>query len=328
MSIDGAPAVAVIGGGPAGLMAAEVLGAAGVAVTVYERMPSVARKLLLAGRGGLNLTHSEERGRFLSRYGPAEATLAPIIDAFPATALRAWADGLGAATFVGSSGRVFPAALKTSPLLRAWLARLERQGVRLLTRHEWLGWDEAGRLEFRLAGGGRQTVLPDATILALGGASWPRLGADGGWVAPLGRAGIAITPLRPANCGFTVAWSELFRSRFAGQPLKRITLSFAGTTVAGEAVVTETGIEGGAVYALSALPARCHRRPWPGHAADRPAAGPGRRRAGTAARPAATRAVAGERAAQGRGSRHRSRSTCCARVLAARCRASPTGWRR
>lgn len=252
MSIDGAPAVAVIGGGPAGLMAAEVLGAAGVAVTVYERMPSVARKLLLAGRGGLNLTHSEERGRFLSRYGPAEATLAPIIDAFPATTLRAWADGLGAATFVGSSGRVFPAALKTSPLLRAWLTRLDRLGVRLHTRHEWLGWDEAGRLEFRLAGGGRKTALPDATILALGGGSWPRLGADGGWVAPLGRAGIAITPLRPANCGFSVAWSELFCGRFAGQPLKRITLSFAGTTVAGEAVVTETGIEGSAVYALSA----------------------------------------------------------------------------
>ena len=252
MPVGAAPAVAVIGGGPAGLMAAEHLSAAGVAVTVYERMPSVARKLLLAGRGGLNLTHSEERERFLSRYGPAEPALAPMIDAFPAAALRAWADGLGAATFVGSSGRVFPAALKTSPLLRAWLARLDRQGVRLLTRHEWLGWDEAGRLELRTVDGRRTTIAPDAAILALGGASWPRLGADGSWVAPLARAGIMLTPLRPANCGFTVAWSELFCQRFAGQPLKRIVLSFAGTAVAGEALVTENGIEGGAVYALSA----------------------------------------------------------------------------
>jgi uncharacterized flavoprotein (TIGR03862 family) len=221
-------------------------------VTVYERMPSVGRKLLLAGRGGLNLTHSEELVRFRTRYGPAEPMLAPVIAAFPPEALRAWADGLGEATFVGSSGRVFPASLKTSPLLRAWLARLSRQGVQVMARHEWLGWDDAGRLEFRLPDDGRATALPDATILALGGASWPRLGADGSWVAPLTRAGIAVTPLRPANCGFSVAWGALFRTRFAGQPLKRITLSFAGTIVPGEAMVTETGIEGGAVYALSA----------------------------------------------------------------------------
>ncbi len=247
------PAVAVIGGGPAGLIAAETLSAAGLAVTVYERMPSVGRKLLLAGRGGLNLTHIEARQQFLTRYGPAEKALTPIIDAFPATALRAWADGLGVATFVGSSGRVFPAALKTSPLLRAWLARLERQGVQLRTRHEWTGWDEAGQLQFCLGNGGTATAGPTATILALGGASWPRLGADGSWVAELTRIGIAVTPLRPANCGFTVAWSELFRSRFAGQPLKRIVLSCAGATATGEAVVTETGLEGSAIYALSAV---------------------------------------------------------------------------
>ena len=164
----------MIGGGPAGLIAAETLSAAGVAVTVYERMPSVGRKLLLAGRGGLNLTHSEERQRFLTRYGPAEAALTPIIDAFPATALRAWADGLGAATFVGSSGRVFPAALKTSPLLRAWLARLERQGVELRTRHEWLGWDDAGRLEFRLRG--RRAPRPR-----------PQMPPSWRWAVPAGR---------------------------------------------------------------------------------------------------------------------------------------------
>jgi uncharacterized flavoprotein (TIGR03862 family) len=248
------PTVAVIGGGPAGLMAAEILGEAGVAVTVLDHMPSVGRKLLLAGRGGLNLTHAEEPGRFLSRYGAAEAALAPLIEAFPPTALRAWADGLGQATFVGSSGRVFPKSLKTSPLLRAWLHRLDGLGVRLALRREWLGWDETGRLLFRHLSDDRtvETVAADATVLALGGASWPRLGSDGAWVRTLDRAGIAVSPLRPANCGFEVAWSAPFRHRFAGQPLKKIALSFAGRTVPGEAVVTGYGIEGGAVYALSA----------------------------------------------------------------------------
>ena len=242
----------MIGAGPAGLMAAETLSGAGLRVTVYERMPSAGRKLLLAGRGGLNLTHTEERAPFLARYGSAAPWLTPVIDAFPATALRAWAEGLGQTTFVGSSGRVFPTAMKASPLLRAWLGRLRDQGVQLRTGHEWRGWDDAGRLAFRRPDGPDVSVTPAATVLALGGASWPRLGADGSWVGPLSRAGIAVTPLRPANCGFTAAWSDSFRGRFAGQPLKKITLSFAGRTVPGEVVVSEYGIEGGAAYALSA----------------------------------------------------------------------------
>jgi uncharacterized flavoprotein (TIGR03862 family) len=248
----GRPAVAVIGGGPAGLMAAETLSRAGVAVTVHERMPSVGRKLLMAGRGGLNLTHAEPLPRFLARYGAARPWLEPVIEAFPPAALRAWADGLGQATFVGSSGRVFPKPLKASPLLRAWLARLGAQGVRFALRRDWTGWDAAGRLAFRLRDGTDESLAPDATVLALGGASWPRLGADGAWVGPLTQAGIAVRPLRPTNCGFHVAWSEPFRSRFAGEPLKRIALSFADRTVPGEAMVTGYGLEGGAVYALSA----------------------------------------------------------------------------
>jgi uncharacterized flavoprotein (TIGR03862 family) len=246
------PAVAVIGGGPAGLMAAEVLSRAGAAVTVHERMPSVGRKLLMAGRGGLNLTHAEPLPQFLARYGAARPWLKPAIDAFPPAALRAWADGLGQETFVGSSGRVFPKPLKASPLLRAWLARLSAQDVGFAPRRDWTGWDAAGRLVFRLRDGNCETLAPDATVLALGGASWPRLGANGAWVGPLAAAGVAIRPLRPANCGFHVAWSETFRSRFAGEPLKRIALSFADRTVLGEAMVTGYGLEGGAVYALSA----------------------------------------------------------------------------
>jgi uncharacterized flavoprotein (TIGR03862 family) len=250
---DGAhpPAVAVVGGGPAGLMAAERLSAAGLAVTVYDRMPSVGRKLLMAGRGGLNLTHGEPLDRFLARYGAARERLAPLVEAFPPDDLRAWAHGLGQPTFVGTSGRVFPQALKASPLLRAWLARLDRQGVRFRTRRDWRGWDEAGRLLFHGQDGERETAAPDATVLALGGASWPRLGSNGAWVPVLEAAGVAVAPLRPANGGFEVAWSGTFRDRFAGEPLKRVALSFAGRTVRGEAVVTAYGIEGGAVYALS-----------------------------------------------------------------------------
>ncbi|MFZ1427008.1 MAG: TIGR03862 family flavoprotein [Geminicoccaceae bacterium] len=244
--------VAVVGAGPAGLMAAETLSASGFQVTLYERMPRVGRKLLLAGRGGLNLTHAEERAPFLSRYGSAEDRLTPIIDGFPAASLRAWAHGLGQDTFVGSSGRIFPVALKASPLLRAWLAHLGGQGVQLRTMHEWVGWDGDGRLIFRLPDGSSGVVAPAATVLALGGASWPRLGADGSWVSPVAATGIEVTPLRPSNCGFTVAWSHSFRSRFAGQPLKKVTLNFHGRTVPGEVMVTEYGIEGGVVYALSA----------------------------------------------------------------------------
>ncbi|MGJ4925677.1 TIGR03862 family flavoprotein [Bradyrhizobium sp. HKCCYLS2038] len=243
--------IAVIGAGPAGLMAAEVLAAGGAAVTVYDAMPSVARKFLMAGRGGLNLTHSEELAAFLTRYRDAADWLAPSIQAFSPQQLRDWCEALGQPTFVGSSGRVFPVAMKASPLLRAWLRRLAAQGVRFELRHRWSGWDDQGRLNFDTLGGPR-TVAADAAVLALGGASWPRLGSDGGWVPILTAKGVAIAPLRPANCGFKVSWSDIFRDRFEGQPLKGIALSFGDRSVRGEAVVTRDGIEGGAVYALSA----------------------------------------------------------------------------
>jgi hypothetical protein len=246
------PDVAVIGGGPAGLIAAEVTSAAGLAVTVYEHMPSFGRKLLMAGRGGLNLTHSEPFEPFVARYGAAAGRLRPYLEAFPPAALVAWAEGLGQETFVGSSGRVFPKTLKASPLLRAWLARLERQGVTLVARREWLGWDGEGALVFRDEAGERRLVRPRATVLALGGASWPRLGSNGRWAGVLADAGVSVRPFRPANSGFTAGWSEPFRQRFAGAPLKTMALSFAGRTVRGEATITAYGVEGGAVYALSA----------------------------------------------------------------------------
>jgi uncharacterized flavoprotein (TIGR03862 family) len=242
--------VAIVGGGPAGLMAAEWLAERGAAVDVYERMPSVGRKFLLAGRGGLNLTHSEDIESFVPRYGLAADRLRPIIARFPPDALRAWAEGLGEETFVGSSGRVFPRAFKATPLLRAWLRRLDSLGVRFHVRHQGAGWDRAGGLIFDTPSGSR-TVTPDATLLALGGASWPRLGADGSWVDLLTAHGVDVRPLQPANCGFDVAWSDDFRARFAGVPLKRIGLDFRGDRVRGEAMVTEDGLEGQAVYALA-----------------------------------------------------------------------------
>ncbi|MGF3022158.1 NAD(P)/FAD-dependent oxidoreductase [Methylobacterium aquaticum] len=242
--------VAVIGGGPAGLSAAEILAEAGLRVTVIERMPSPARKLLIAGRGGLNLTHSEPLERFLARYAPPERRLDAAIRAFPPQALRDWCEALGQPTFVGSSGRVFPQTFKASPLLRAWLARLDRLGVRLRTRTRWTGWDADGALT--LAGEtGPETLRADATVLALGGASWPRLGSDGAWVPVLEAQGVAVSPLRPANAGFTAEWSPVFAERFAGAPLKRIALRLGPIQVRGEAVITREGIEGGAVYALS-----------------------------------------------------------------------------
>jgi uncharacterized flavoprotein (TIGR03862 family) len=243
--------IAIVGAGPAGLMAAEVLAQAGAAVAVYDAMPSAGRKFLMAGRGGLNLTHSEPLPHFLTRYGEANSALAPAIAAFSPQALRAWSEGLGQPTFVGSSGRVFPKAFKASPLLRAWLRRLDAMGVKFALRHRWTGWDQENRLLFQ-TGDGQTAVEPDATVLALGGASWPRLGSDASWVETLAGKGVAVSPWRPANCSFTVNWSDVFRDRFEGQPLKAVTLSFGPRTVRGEAMITRSGIEGGAIYALSA----------------------------------------------------------------------------
>jgi uncharacterized flavoprotein (TIGR03862 family) len=242
---------AVIGAGPAGLMAAEVLAQGGATVTVYDAMPSAGRKFLMAGRGGLNLTHSEPLPQFLARYREAMPHLKAAIEAFPPSALRDWSEALGQETFVGSSGRVFPKAFKASPLLRAWLRRLDSMGVKLALRHRWTGWDELGRLCFQTPDGS-VAVEPRATVLALGGASWPRLGSDGTWTETLEPSGIKISPLQPANSGFVVAWSDIFRDRFEGQPLKGVALTFAGHSSRGEAIVTRAGIEGGAIYALSA----------------------------------------------------------------------------
>jgi uncharacterized flavoprotein (TIGR03862 family) len=240
---------AVIGAGPAGLMAAERLAAAGLNVTIYERMASPARKLLMAGRGGLNLTHSEDFSYFLARYGAAADKLKPFLDAFGPQEVRDWCAGLEQETFVGTSGRVFPRSLKASPLLRAWLRRLAGLGVHMQTRHEFRGFcDRAAVFETPR---GKVQVEADVFVLTLGGASWPRLGADGGWVAPLKAVGMESSPLRPANCGVLIDWSELFRKKFEGQPLKNIRLHFGDLSAHGEAVVTRGGLEGGAVYALS-----------------------------------------------------------------------------
>ena len=248
--------IAVIGGGPAGLAAAEVLSANGTAVDLYDAMPSVGRKFLLAGKGGLNLTHAEPRAMFLSRYGARSDALAPALESFGADALRAWASGLGVETFVGTSGRVFPKAMKAAPLLRAWLHRLREAGVRIHVRHRWRGWNEAGSLVFDTPQG-EARVACDAAVLALGGASWPRLGSDAAWVPLLEARGVAIARLRPANCGFDAAWSEHFRTRHAGAPVKSVVATFTDARGVvhqreGEFVVTATGVEGSLVYALSA----------------------------------------------------------------------------
>jgi hypothetical protein len=231
-------------------MAADTLSQAGLRVDLYERMPSVARKFLMAGRGGLNLTHSEPFERFVGRYGKAASKLRPALEAFPPKALRDWADALGARTFAGSSGRIFPKAMKASPLLRAWLKRLADQGVALHLRHDWQGWDD-GQLVFA-APIGHLFVKPDVTLLALGGASWPRLGGDGGWSRYLADQGVALAPFQPANAGFQAAWTAPFADKFAGQPLKNIAVRFAGREVKGELMPTRYGLEGGAIYAISA----------------------------------------------------------------------------
>ncbi len=246
------PHIAVIGGGPAGLMAAEVIAGAGLAVTVHDRMAATGRKFLLAGRGGLNLTHNEAFEALMARYGGAAPRLRAAIEAFPPARIRDWCHDLGQPTFVGSSGRVFPVAMKASPLLRAWLRRLAASGVRFRPRHLWNGWDEDGRLRFATPDG-PVTVEANATVLAMGGASWPRLGSDGAWTGPLAQRDIAITPLKPANCGFLVPWSAVFRERFHGQPLKGVGLSFGSRSLRGEALITRDGLEGGGVYALSGI---------------------------------------------------------------------------
>jgi hypothetical protein len=241
----------VIGGGPAGLIAAETLARAGFGVTVYDRMPSVGRKLLIAGRGGLNLTHSEPFDGFLARYGAAAERLRGTLEAFPPNKLRSWADELGAETFVGSSGRIFPRAWKASPLLRAWLKRLEELEVAIRLRHRWTGFGNDNELRFQGPDSAIE-VRPDATVLALGGGSWARLGSDGSWVPILRAAGVRVRDLVPANTGLHVAWSELFLQRFEGAPLKRIAIAHAGRMIRGEANVTRTGLEGGAVYGIAA----------------------------------------------------------------------------
>ena len=268
--------VAVIGGGPAGLMAAEVIAASGCAVTVVDHMRSPGRKFLVAGRGGLNLTHSEPLEQLLHRCMPTEPRLTSAIEAFPPAAVRAWCESLGQETFVGSSGRVFPRALRATPLLRAWLQRLDDLDVRFLTRRRFDGWDGEGRVRLtHLPGPSGSPELPnaadeaaiptatervgtneilgpvDAVVLALGGASWPRTGSDGGWVDALRARGVAMSPLEPANSGFSVPWTAVFAERFAGFPLKNVAVTFGDRTVRGELMVTENGLEGGPVYALS-----------------------------------------------------------------------------
>jgi uncharacterized flavoprotein (TIGR03862 family) len=243
--------VVVVGAGPAGLMAAEVAAAAGHRVTVVERMPSAGRKLLMAGRGGLNLTHSEDIEPFLARYGPSRPAVEAAIRAFPPSALIAWAENLGQPTFIGSSGRVFPRAMKASPLLRAWLARLERAGVTLRTRHRLVAISPDRKLVLEGPDGARSDLRADAIVLALGGRSWPRLGSDGRWTDLLAALGVEVHPLQPSNGGIAIAWSPQTTDRFAGAPLKRLVVSCGPMTQRGEAIVTRTGLEGGAVYALS-----------------------------------------------------------------------------
>ena len=245
--------VTIIGGGPAGLMAAEVLSQAGVRVDLYDGMPSVGRKFLLAGVGGMNITHSEAYPAFLSRYAERAPHMAPLLRAFGAEALCEWIHGLGIQTFVGTSGRVFPTDMKAAPLLRAWLKRLRDQGVVIHTRHRWLGWAADGGLLIH-SPDGEKTVHSDAVLLALGGGSWSRLGSDGAWLKLLEDQGVPCAPLQPSNCGFEVsAWSELMVSKFAGAPLKNVAIGLADDTPRlGECVITATGIEGSLIYALSA----------------------------------------------------------------------------
>lgn len=248
--------VVVIGGGPAGLMAAEAAISVGAHVELYDAMPSLGRKFLLAGKGGLNLTHAEPIEPFLSRYGDRRAFIEPAIRSFPPSALQDWAHGLGVNTFVGTSGRIFPTDLKAAPLLRAWLRQLRQAGVQFHVRHRWCGWNQEGTLLF-ISPQGPQSVRADAVVLALGGGSWPHLGSDGAWIQILAERKIPIAPLKPANCGFDVRWSEHFRTKFAGQPVKTVevtvkTVGGADIRHMGEFVITTNGVEGGSIYMVSA----------------------------------------------------------------------------
>jgi uncharacterized flavoprotein (TIGR03862 family) len=251
--------VAIIGGGPAGLMAAEILIKSGVDVDLYDAMPSVARKFLLAGVGGMNITHSEPLEKFIARYGAQKKNIEPLLQVFTPNALRNWVHDLGIETFVGSSGRVFPKEMKAAPLLRAWLHRLRESGVRIHVRHRWLGWKEKDLLFATPAG--EKTINADAVVLALGGASWPKLGSDAAWVPILNQRQIDIAMLQPSNCGFEVSeqgWTEHFRARFAGQPVKPVIVTYTDANgemqrKQGEFIVTDKGVEGSLIYALSTL---------------------------------------------------------------------------
>jgi uncharacterized flavoprotein (TIGR03862 family) len=249
--------VAVIGGGPAGLMAAEVLVKGGALVHLYDAMPSAGRKFLVAGKGGLNLTHVEPFEQFLSRYGERRMQIEPLLRLFGPNELRAWAEKLGVKTFVGSSSRVFPDGMKSAPLLRLWLARLRASGVIFHFRHKWIGWNADDSLRFETSEG-ETSVRADAVVLALGGASWPVTGSTGAWVPLLAGRAVTVAPLKPSNCGFDVAWTEHFRSRFAGAPIKTVVLTFTGSHgrifhQQGEFIVTPYGVEGSLIYACSAF---------------------------------------------------------------------------
>ena len=252
MDMTSSTSIVIIGAGPAGLIAAERLSAAGHPVDLYDRMPMPGRKFLMAGRGGLNLTHSEPLDHFIARYADAASFLSPYSDRFPPQALRAWSRDLGEDSFVGSSGRIFPKSFKASPLLRAWIRRLETRNVTFHMRHKWIGWSNTRDLIFETNGKQKKTVAAACVLLALGGASWPRLGADGSWQIILRDKGIKIQPLTASNVGIRVRWSPLMRERFAGSPLKRLRLSCDTSQAVGEAVITEEGLEGGAIYALGA----------------------------------------------------------------------------
>ena len=244
--------VAIIGGGPAGLMAAEVISARGIKVDVYDAMPSVGRKFLMAGKSGLNITHSDPFEVFVSRYGKRSKNIEPLLKAFGADQLREWVHGLGIQTFIGTSGRVFPMGMKASPLLRAWLTRLNASNVTFHLRHKWTGFLPDSSLRFATPDG-EVTVKPDAVVLALGGGSWRRLGSDGAWVDWLKQAGAEVEALRPSNCGFDVEWSEHFRKKYDGHPIKSVILSFGSLRQQGEFIVTKEGVQGGLIYTASAM---------------------------------------------------------------------------